>query len=91
MNDRRMPSRSRSAISRFAQDAVADPDELHVRVRGEHVRGDGDDVVVALELEESSDGGEGNVVVGQPQLAADFVARAPRARGTRRRPCRYRR
>ena len=63
-------------MSRLAQDAVADPDELHLGVRGEHVAGDGDDVVVPLELEEPGDGGEGNVVVGQPQLPAHFVARA---------------
>ena len=74
-----------------AQDAVADPDEPDLGIGREHVAGDGEDVVVPLELEEPGDGGEGDLVVGQPQLAADLVARARRARGTRRRPCRCRR
>ena len=74
-----------------AEDAVADPDEPDLRVGREHLGGDGDDVVVPLELEEPRDRGEGDLVVGQPQLAPDVLARTREDSGTRRRPCRCRR
>ena len=45
-----------------------------VGIGRQDLRGDGQDVVVPLPLEEPGDGAEGDVVVGQPQLAADLVA-----------------
>ena len=74
-----------------AEDAVADEDEPDLRIGRQDRGGDGQDVVVPLELEEPGDGREGDLVVGQPQLAADLVARAPAGSGRRRRPCRCRR
>ncbi len=74
-----------------AKDAVADPDEPDLGIGREHVRGDGDDVVVPLELEQPRDRGKGDLVVGEPQLAANVVRANGGDRETRRRPCRCRR
>ena len=54
-----------------AEDPVADPDEPDLRVLREDSRRDREDIVVTLQLEESSDRGERDFVVGQTELAPD--------------------
>ncbi len=58
-----------------AEDPVTDPDEPDLRVLRDDSRRDGEDVVVTLQLEESSDRGERNLVVGQAELATDLRTR----------------
>ncbi len=62
----------------IAPDAAADPDEPHVRILSQHLGRDRQDVVVPLALEEAGDGRKRHLAIGQPELAADLVARASR-------------
>lgn len=62
----------------FTQNAIADPDEPDFGVGREHTIGNGDDVVVPLELKQSRDRGKGDLVVGEPQLAPHVQASSGR-------------
>ena len=91
MNASAMPRLLEVGDQAVAQDSVADPHEPDLGIGREHVRGDRDDVVVPLELEEPRDRGKGDLVVGQPELAPNVVLANEGDREKRRRPCRCRR
>ncbi len=57
-----------------AEDAVADPDEPDLGVRLQDGGRNGHDVTMSLEIEEAGDRCEGDLVIGQPQLAANLFA-----------------
>ena len=74
-----------------AQDAVANPDEPDPGIGFQDGGGDGQNVIVSLEIEEAGNRCEGDLVISQPQLAANFIDEGDRGSEMRRHPCRCRR
>ena len=65
-------------LQALTQNSAADPDEADLRIGRHNGWRGGEDVVVSFALEQAGDGGEGDLVVGQAQLAADLIARSGR-------------